>query len=45
MNSNTQVHPVIYFFKSILSKFIQQPDIYPIKYYKKSERIKRIRRS
>ena len=45
MNSNTTVHPVIYFFKNILSKFTQQPDIYPIKYYKKSERIKRIRRS
>jgi hypothetical protein len=45
MNSNTAQHPVVNLVKSIIHKLIQQPDIYPIRYYKKSERIKRIRKT
>jgi len=30
------INPVAYLFKIVINKFRQQPDIYPIKYYKKN---------
>ena len=36
---NTQpANPIVQMLKNLLNKFKQSPDIYPIKYYKKSKR-------
>jgi hypothetical protein len=32
-------NPILQMIKSLINKFLQSPDIYPIKYYKKSKRI------
>lgn len=42
---NPHEHPIIYMVKNIIHKLIQHPDIYPIKYYKKSDRLKKNRRT
>ena len=34
-------HPVIYVIKSWISKLRQNPDVYPIRYYKKGKRFRR----
>lgn len=34
-------HPVLQVVMNLISKFRQHPDIYPIKYYKKSARFRR----
>jgi len=34
-------NPLVQFVKSLLNKFLQTPDIYPIKYYKKGKRFRR----
>ena len=36
-NSN----PLVQLVKSLFNKFLQTPDIYPIKYYKKGKRFRR----
>ena len=38
-------HSVLYLVKTFIHKLTQHPDIYPIKYYKKSDRLKKNRRS
>ncbi|MEO6734265.1 MAG: hypothetical protein ABIN01_23795 [Ferruginibacter sp.] len=35
------INPLVQLVKNLLSKFIQTPDIYPIKYYKKGMRFRR----
>lgn len=37
----TTSHPVLYAIKSFIEKLRQNPDVYPIKYYKKIARIKK----
>lgn len=34
-------HPVLYAIKSFFEKLRQNPDVYPIKYYKKVARLKK----
>lgn len=34
-------NPLVYLLKNLLQKFLQTPDIYPIKYYKKGKRFRR----
>ncbi len=34
-------NPLIQLVRSILNKFLQTPDIYPIRYYKKGKRFRR----
>ncbi len=41
MNNYTTEHPVLYALKAFFNKFRQNPDIYPIKFYKKVNRRRR----
>lgn len=34
-------HPIIQAFRALYNKLVQNPDVYPIKYYKKSHRFKK----
>lgn len=36
-----RLHPVSFFVISIINKMFQHPEIYPIKYYRKSDRFKK----
>lgn len=36
-----QIHPIIQAMRSLVSKLRQNPEIYPIKHYKKSQRFRR----
>ncbi len=40
-NNHPYVHPIVYAVKKFFSKLRQNPDIYPIKYYKKGQRFRR----
>lgn len=42
--STSKMHPVVFAIKNIVSRFTQHPSIYPIKYYKKTSRLKRNRK-
>lgn len=47
MNNHTKnysLHPVVFLVKTFINKIMQQPDIYPIKFYKKNDRLKKHRR-
>lgn len=33
------IHPVVYVIKSLILKLRQNPEIYPIKYFKKGKRV------
>jgi hypothetical protein len=33
-------NPLFQFVRTLLSKFLQSPDVYPIKYYKKGKRFR-----
>ena len=35
-------HPLILIVQTLIQKLVQHPDIYPIKYYKKTSRSKRM---
>jgi hypothetical protein len=39
--SKNSSNPLIQLVKSILNKFLQAPDVYPIRYYKKGKRFRR----
>jgi hypothetical protein len=39
-----QPHPVLQAVRNLLNRFTQSPNIYPIKFYKKSERLKKHRK-
>ncbi|MDB5202207.1 MAG: hypothetical protein JWQ27_1616 [Ferruginibacter sp.] len=41
ISSNYAVHPIIQTLKNFVGKLRQQPDSYPIRYYKKGQRHKR----
>ena len=43
MNMNTQypVNPLIHAVRTFINKLRQNPEVYPIKYYKKGQRFKR----
>lgn len=43
MNNYAPMHPIIYAIKEIINKFRQNPDVYPIKHYKKLNRNRRKR--
>ncbi len=45
MPSNYSQHPVLFLVKNFLSRLMQQPGIYPIKHYKKIDRLKKGRSS
>ena len=34
-------NPLVHLVKSLLHKFLQSPEVYPIKYYKKGKRFRR----
>ncbi len=38
---STQLHPVLQVVKNLISKLKQNPEVYPIKYYKKGQRFRR----
>ncbi len=40
-NQPSTIHPVVYALKKFFSKLRQNPEIYPIKYYKKGQRFRR----
>ena len=40
-NQTKSQHPIIYQIKSFIAKLTQQPGIYPIKYYKKGQKLKK----
>jgi len=42
--NSSKVHPVVFALKNIVTRFTQHPSIYPIKYYKKTNRLKRNRK-
>ncbi len=44
-HENQSIHPVVSALKNLLGKLFQQPDIYPIKYYKKGNRCRKKDRS
>jgi hypothetical protein len=44
-SQNTSQHPVIFVVKNFLNKLLQNPEVYPIRYYKKANRLKRSRRT
>ncbi|MCW3090335.1 MAG: hypothetical protein JWP81_1404 [Ferruginibacter sp.] len=39
--SKQSSNPMIQLVKSLLNKILQRPDVYPIKYYKKTKRMRR----
>jgi len=41
VSGNYSQHPVLFLVKNFLSKLMQQPGIYPIKHYKKTDRFKK----
>ena len=43
MNNDTTLHPILYAIKTFVNKLRQNPDVYPIKYYKKANRNRRQR--
>ncbi len=36
-------HPLMFMVQTLINKLVQHPEIYPIKYYKKTSRIKRLK--
>ncbi len=42
-NQSQNTHPVVYAIKMLIHKLWQQPNVYPIKYYKKGKRFAEIR--
>jgi hypothetical protein len=48
MNLSTQNgnrHPIMFAVKHLINKLLQNPEVYPIRYYKKTNRLKRSRRT
>ena len=45
VTSNYSQHPILFLVKNLLSKLMQQPDIYPIRHYKKTDRMRKGRSS
>jgi len=41
LNQQSHTHPIVYAIKSFINKLRQNPEVYPIKYYKKSARYRR----
>jgi hypothetical protein len=41
MQKPNHTHPVVQVVKNFISKLMQNPEIYPIKYYKKNQRHRR----
>lgn len=41
LTTNKTEHPVLYYVKKFIGKLTQQPGIYPIKYYKKGQRLRK----
>lgn len=42
MKPNTSnIHPIVQLVKNLFSRFFQNPEVYPIKYYKKGKRFRR----
>ncbi len=39
--STTHVHPIVHAFRVLISKLRQNPEIYPIRYYKKGGHLRR----
>ncbi len=37
-NTKSSGNPIVQMLKNLLNKFMQAPDVYPIKYYKKGKR-------
>jgi len=44
LNQPTSQHALVFMVKSFIQKLVQHPEIYPIRFYKKSERLKKNRR-
>lgn len=40
-SKNYSLHPVLFLVKTFINKLMQQPDIYPIRHYKKTDRFKK----
>lgn len=36
-------HPFLFMVQTLIHKLVQHPEIYPIKYYKKTSRLKRLK--
>ena len=41
IQGNYSQHPILFLVKTFLNKLMQQPDIYPIRHYKKTDRFKK----
>lgn len=41
LTQRQHVHPIMYALKTFISKLRQNPEVYPIKYYKKSPRFRK----
>ncbi|MBS1733600.1 MAG: hypothetical protein JST02_09915 [Bacteroidetes bacterium] len=41
MTKANHTHPIVQMIKSFLNKLVQNPEVYPIKYYKKNQRHRR----
>lgn len=41
MTKTNHSHPIVQMIKSFLHKLVQNPEVYPIKYYKKNHRNRR----
>jgi hypothetical protein len=41
ITQRNNTHPIVQVFKNFINKLRQNPEIYPIKYYKKSPRFRR----
>lgn len=37
----TPIHPIVQAFRNLIGKMRQQPDVYPVRYYKKGRRFRR----
>ena len=42
---SNQINPIVYAITTFFNKLRQNPNVYPIKYYKKANRFKRSRKS
>ena len=39
--TSSHVHPIVYAFRALINKLRQNPDVYPIRYYKKGRNFRR----
>lgn len=45
MASNPKTHPIVWSVRNFFSRFTQNPEIYPIRFYKKTEKFRKYKKA